>query len=354
MYAKNKGQECAVEGCTKPAFARGWCQMHYVRWKQHGDPTIFLVHQSPPLYPVGEMPEICTVPDCPNASRTRGLCGKHYTAWREYRDPLGSAYGECPLCGNRYRISAGHHICGRCRRDHELQACPYCNRLMVFHNLGRHIRNGCSERTRRGNDFWDEATCLVAGSVLVERLGRLPTKRDLAYADRADNGHARLFPSYTAIQRTFGNWLPYKTALTTKCRRLLAEIKLREAAEGEGPGTRRWIAGNCAKCRAPVVTSPRRGRDALTCSRKCYEAIKRRQHAAVNRALIQEAKAGMVCSVCGKRPPPERLCLIGPGTKMSHLVGSTAQVKAALAERIPICVTCHHEQQRLQYEAART
>lgn len=29
---------CAVEGCEKPSKVRGWCTMHYQRWKVHGDP----------------------------------------------------------------------------------------------------------------------------------------------------------------------------------------------------------------------------------------------------------------------------------------------------------------------------
>ncbi len=31
-------QFCAVEGCAKPAFKRGWCDPHYKRWWRHGDP----------------------------------------------------------------------------------------------------------------------------------------------------------------------------------------------------------------------------------------------------------------------------------------------------------------------------
>lgn len=30
---------CAVSGCDSPALARGWCNRHYLRWKNHGTPT---------------------------------------------------------------------------------------------------------------------------------------------------------------------------------------------------------------------------------------------------------------------------------------------------------------------------
>lgn len=30
--------DCAIDGCEKTAWCRGWCQPHYNRWKAHGDP----------------------------------------------------------------------------------------------------------------------------------------------------------------------------------------------------------------------------------------------------------------------------------------------------------------------------
>lgn len=29
---------CSVEGCGKPHFGHGWCQVHLYRWRKHGDP----------------------------------------------------------------------------------------------------------------------------------------------------------------------------------------------------------------------------------------------------------------------------------------------------------------------------
>lgn len=29
---------CTIEGCGRPHMARGWCGMHYKRWKRHGEP----------------------------------------------------------------------------------------------------------------------------------------------------------------------------------------------------------------------------------------------------------------------------------------------------------------------------
>lgn len=40
---------CSVDDCEKPAHARGWCPMHYQRWRQHGDPSVNLKPIGTPL-----------------------------------------------------------------------------------------------------------------------------------------------------------------------------------------------------------------------------------------------------------------------------------------------------------------
>ncbi len=33
---------CSIDGCGQAVDARGWCEMHYTRWRRHGDPLIRL------------------------------------------------------------------------------------------------------------------------------------------------------------------------------------------------------------------------------------------------------------------------------------------------------------------------
>jgi hypothetical protein len=38
--AKTHETPCSVDGCDKQSDARGWCNMHWQRWRRHGDPAI--------------------------------------------------------------------------------------------------------------------------------------------------------------------------------------------------------------------------------------------------------------------------------------------------------------------------
>ena len=39
--------ECSVADCSRPHEARGYCAMHYKRWKKHGDPLVLGQHGQP-------------------------------------------------------------------------------------------------------------------------------------------------------------------------------------------------------------------------------------------------------------------------------------------------------------------
>lgn len=40
--AHNKGRECLVDGCLWDAQSKGWCKLHYERWRRTGDPELTL------------------------------------------------------------------------------------------------------------------------------------------------------------------------------------------------------------------------------------------------------------------------------------------------------------------------
>lgn len=75
----------AVDDCDKPAFRRGWCSMHYERWKSHGDFTTVKKPGKPRS--LGN----CTIDDgkgpCGRLAVAKGLCGKHWQRWKKFGDP---------------------------------------------------------------------------------------------------------------------------------------------------------------------------------------------------------------------------------------------------------------------------
>lgn len=74
--------KCSIEGCSKTVNARGWCPMHYWRWKHHGSPTADVEARGT----TG-----CAVGGCDAAHYCKGLCVKHYGRQRARGDTADDA-----------------------------------------------------------------------------------------------------------------------------------------------------------------------------------------------------------------------------------------------------------------------
>lgn len=76
---------CEIRGCGRPHKARGWCALHYQRWRRHGQPG-----PAEPLPPPGR-PRLlgdCRLENCARPARCRDLCNTHYLRWLKHGDPL--------------------------------------------------------------------------------------------------------------------------------------------------------------------------------------------------------------------------------------------------------------------------
>lgn len=64
---------CAVDRCEKAIHngGKGWCGMHYTRWRRTGDPG-----DASSRY--GQYDPTCAADGCDRPSSTRGYCGMHY------------------------------------------------------------------------------------------------------------------------------------------------------------------------------------------------------------------------------------------------------------------------------------
>lgn len=67
---------CSVEGCEKPSRSRGWCPMHYYRFRKNGSPEALQKFPRKGL--------LCVIDDCQRErySGKYGWCRAHYLQWR--------------------------------------------------------------------------------------------------------------------------------------------------------------------------------------------------------------------------------------------------------------------------------
>lgn len=92
-------RKCSVEGCESHGDIRkGLCNMHYRRWRRHGDPEGGGPAQdraafSPPV--CGK--STCKVDGCCGAVRAHGFCSAHHGRFKKYGDPLGGGAFRQPV-----------------------------------------------------------------------------------------------------------------------------------------------------------------------------------------------------------------------------------------------------------------
>lgn len=74
---------CTIDNCNKAHQAKGFCQMHYMRIKRYGDPTV--TKKAPSHYY-----KHCMVTDCAGDPKSggRGYCNRHYVRLTRYGNAL--------------------------------------------------------------------------------------------------------------------------------------------------------------------------------------------------------------------------------------------------------------------------
>jgi len=65
-------RRCAVDGCGRSHYARGYCERCYMRWRTHGDPSQVAFE-----WGVNKRPT-CAIEGCPRRPHAKGMCQSHY------------------------------------------------------------------------------------------------------------------------------------------------------------------------------------------------------------------------------------------------------------------------------------
>lgn len=59
-------RNCSIDGCERRVVGRGWCKLHWTRWRKHGDPNYVRPERA------------CSTDGCESPHYARGLCDRHY------------------------------------------------------------------------------------------------------------------------------------------------------------------------------------------------------------------------------------------------------------------------------------
>lgn len=120
---------CSLHDCDRPHKAKGYCELHFMRWKRHGDP--YFVHRNHP-------PKECEVRGCDKPQYAKGLCNMHWRgALRRGFDPREPV--TCYICGKVWHNwPLGKHLSidrvipraqgGKYTKDNMKVCCFRCNR----------------------------------------------------------------------------------------------------------------------------------------------------------------------------------------------------------------------------------
>lgn len=97
---------CSLDGCETVHEAKGFCKLHYRRFKKYGDPLVTKIYHAP-----------CIADGCDQISKSLGYCGMHYLRLRRHGN-VDNAF-DPKQCSDCSRIFTPHHSnmprCESCR-----------------------------------------------------------------------------------------------------------------------------------------------------------------------------------------------------------------------------------------------
>ena len=116
---------CSVDGCDRVSKTRGWCGLHYSRWRKHGAPggAHLLTSPIPDAMP-GEAS--CGIEGCRRPIDSRGMCAMHYTRAKRHGEPLIERSVGAPQVPGFVSYESAHRRIVTARGRADALACVAC------------------------------------------------------------------------------------------------------------------------------------------------------------------------------------------------------------------------------------
>lgn len=128
---------CKLSTCERPLASKGFCDLHYRRWRRYGDPR-----ESIPVPKRQSRKGECSVDGCGSPIQAVRMCSRHHQRNFKYGNPLG---GNPALPA--MEVTEMGRRCRKCRRDLPPSA------FYEVANATKHVCKECEDLTKLARKY---------------------------------------------------------------------------------------------------------------------------------------------------------------------------------------------------------